>query len=145
MKSFSGLTEADAAARLQAEGHNELPQSDRRTLFRIAIEVLREPMLLLLVGGIAAVAVILALTLLWPFASRLFAFGPLHVDDLALTLGAGFIALPVLEMLKPLLRPWLQPQTRPSQPLRWIKRPSQRRVKLVPQIRRAPWRSRTFC
>jgi P-type Ca2+ transporter type 2C len=43
MKSFSGLTETDAAARLQAEGHNELPQSDRRTLFRIAIELLREP------------------------------------------------------------------------------------------------------
>src|SRR6187431_2124268 len=53
MKPFSGLTEADAAARLQAEGPNELPQPDRRTPFRIAIEVLREPMLaLLLVGGI---------------------------------------------------------------------------------------------
>lgn len=53
MKPFSGLTEADAAARLRAEGHNELPQTDRRTAFRIAIEVLREPMLaLLLVGGI---------------------------------------------------------------------------------------------
>src|SRR6187399_786396 len=53
MKQLSGLTEADVAARLQAEGHNELPQADRRTPFRIAIEVLREPMLaLLLVGGI---------------------------------------------------------------------------------------------
>ena len=53
MKPFFGLTEVDAAARLQAEGHNELPQADRRTPFRIAIEVLREPMLaLLLVGGI---------------------------------------------------------------------------------------------
>jgi P-type Ca2+ transporter type 2C len=49
---FSGLTEADAAARLRADGYNELPQADRRTPFRIAIEVLREPMLaLLLVGG----------------------------------------------------------------------------------------------
>ena len=57
---------------------------------------------------LAAVAVILALTLLWPFASKLFAFGPLHADDLALTLGAGFVALVVLEMLKPLLRPRLQ-------------------------------------
>ena len=57
MKPFSGLTEADAAARLQAEGHNELPQPDRRTPFRIAIEVLREPMLaLLLVGGIVYLA-----------------------------------------------------------------------------------------
>jgi Ca2+-transporting ATPase len=66
---------------------------------------------------LAAVAVILALTLLWPFASKLFAFGPLHADDLALTLGAGFIALVLLEMLKPLLRPWLQSQTPPSHPL----------------------------
>jgi Ca2+-transporting ATPase len=50
---FRGLGEADAQARLKAEGYNELPQLDRRTPFRIAIEVLREPMLaLLLVGGI---------------------------------------------------------------------------------------------
>ena len=54
---FSGLSEADAAARQQAEGHNELPQADRRTPFRIAIEVLGEPMLaLLLVGGIVYLA-----------------------------------------------------------------------------------------
>ena len=53
MKRFAGLSEADAQARLHAEGHNELPQPDRRTPFRIAIEVLREPMLaLLLIGGI---------------------------------------------------------------------------------------------
>ena len=57
MKPFSGLSEADAAARLQTDGHNELPQPDRRTPFRIAIEVLREPMLaLLLVGGIVYLA-----------------------------------------------------------------------------------------
>jgi len=57
---------------------------------------------------LAAVAAILALTLLWPVASRLFAFGPLHGDDLALTLGAGAIALMVLEALKSALRPRLQ-------------------------------------
>ena len=57
MKPFAGLSEADAQARLHAEGHNELPQPDRRTPFRIAIEVLREPMLaLLLVGGIVYLA-----------------------------------------------------------------------------------------
>ena len=51
--SIRGLSEADARARLNAEGHNELPQPERRTPFRIAIEVLREPMLaLLLAGGI---------------------------------------------------------------------------------------------
>jgi Ca2+-transporting ATPase len=58
-----------------------------------------------LVAVLATVAAILALTLLWPFASKLFAFGPLHADDLALTLGAGIIVLVSLEMLKPILRP----------------------------------------
>ena len=53
MKPLAGVSEADARAWQHAEGHNELPQPDRRTPFRIAIEVLREPMLaLLLVGGI---------------------------------------------------------------------------------------------
>lgn len=45
------------------------------------------------------------------------AFGPLHADDLALTVGAGIIALIVLEMLKSVLRPRLQSQIRPIQPL----------------------------
>ena len=35
----------------------------------------------------------LGLTLLWPFASGLFRFGPLHLDDLAVTLGAGVLVL----------------------------------------------------
>lgn len=61
-----------------------------------------------LLAVLAAVAAILALTLLWPFASKLFAFGPLHVDDLALTLGAGVVVLVVLEMVKPLLRSHLR-------------------------------------
>jgi len=61
-----------------------------------------------LLAVLAAVAGILALTLLWPAASKLFAFGPLHADDLALTVGAGAIVLVVLEMLKPLLRSRLQ-------------------------------------
>ena len=56
-----------------------------------------------LVGVLSAVAIILALTLLWPPASSLFAFGPLHADDLALALGAGIVALIVLELLKPAL------------------------------------------
>lgn len=47
-----GLSENEARARLAAEGYNELPRSDRRTPFKIVLEVLREPMLaLLLVGG----------------------------------------------------------------------------------------------
>src|SRR4051812_7992913 len=46
-----GLTEAEARARLRAEGYNELPRPDRRTVVRIVGEVLREPMLALLLGG----------------------------------------------------------------------------------------------
>jgi Ca2+-transporting ATPase len=51
-----------------------------------------------------AITTILGLSLLWPAASRLFRFGPLHGDDLALTLFAGVIVLIVLEMLKHLWR-----------------------------------------
>ena len=50
--SSRGLSEAEAKTRLAAEGFNELPRPDRRTPFRIILEVLREPMLaLLLVAG----------------------------------------------------------------------------------------------
>jgi Ca2+-transporting ATPase len=64
-----------------------------------------------------AVTAILALTLLWPFASRLFAFGPLHADDLLLTLGAGGVALVVLEVVKPFLRPRPKNPRRATRPL----------------------------
>jgi Ca2+-transporting ATPase len=53
---------------------------------------------------ITGVASMLALTMLWPAARHLFRFGPLHADDLALTLAAGFVVLVALEALKPLLR-----------------------------------------
>jgi P-type Ca2+ transporter type 2C len=49
-----------------------------------------------------AVVVILAATLLWPSASTLFRFGPLHFEDLTVTAGAGLTMLLVLELLKPL-------------------------------------------
>ncbi len=48
---ITGLSEAEAQARLRADGYNELPRPDRRTPLRIVIEVLREPMLALLLGG----------------------------------------------------------------------------------------------
>jgi len=54
-----------------------------------------------LVWVLATVATMLGLTLLWPLASDLFRFGPLHVDDLSLTIGAGIIVLAALELLKP--------------------------------------------
>ena len=46
-----GLTEAEAAARLRAEGFNEIPSTERRTLPRILRDVLREPMFALLLGA----------------------------------------------------------------------------------------------
>ena len=50
-KRKTGLSEAEAQARLEAEGYNELPRPDRRTPLRIVLEVLREPMLALLIAG----------------------------------------------------------------------------------------------
>lgn len=47
----SGLGEQEAATRLEADGPNELAHAGRRTPFRIVLEVLREPMLALLLGG----------------------------------------------------------------------------------------------
>jgi Ca2+-transporting ATPase len=58
-----------------------------------------------------AVTTMLGLTLLWPVARDLFRFGPLHVNDLALTLGAGVFVLVVLEVLKLLCAGWRQSQT----------------------------------
>jgi len=50
---LQGLTASEAAARLEAEGHNELPQADRRGSLRILFEVVRQPMFaLLLIGGV---------------------------------------------------------------------------------------------
>jgi P-type Ca2+ transporter type 2C len=57
-----------------------------------------------LVWVLVTVAALLGLTLLWPFASGLFRFGPLHWDDLALTFAAGVVVLAVLELLKPIWR-----------------------------------------
>jgi len=50
-QSRSGLSEAEAAARLKNEGYNELPHGGGRSILKIAGEVIREPMLALLVCG----------------------------------------------------------------------------------------------
>jgi len=50
----NGLSIDEARLRLAVDGANELPQASRRSMVRIAIDVLREPMLaLLLAGGVA--------------------------------------------------------------------------------------------
>jgi len=46
----TGLTDAQARARLAQDGPNELPSARRRNFARIVFDVMREPMLLLLVG-----------------------------------------------------------------------------------------------
>jgi len=48
---LSGLGDAEAAARLRAEGYNELPTGKPRGLPAIALDVMREPMFLLLLGS----------------------------------------------------------------------------------------------
>jgi P-type Ca2+ transporter type 2C len=48
---MTGLSAAEAAARLKAEGFNELPHASRRSMVRLIADVLREPMLLLLMAG----------------------------------------------------------------------------------------------
>lgn len=47
----AGLSEAEAQARLTADGPNELPKGRSRTLFQIALASLREPMQLLMLGA----------------------------------------------------------------------------------------------
>ena len=46
-----GLTQAEAQSRLSSDGFNELPRAGRRSPLRIVLEVLREPMLALLIAG----------------------------------------------------------------------------------------------
>ena len=48
---ISGLSDAEVKRRQSSEGFNELPRPDQRTTLRIILEVLREPMLALLLGG----------------------------------------------------------------------------------------------
>ncbi len=54
---WPGLSSHEAAARLKAEGYNELPRLERRTFLRIVVDVAREPMFaLLLAAGIVYLA-----------------------------------------------------------------------------------------
>ena len=49
VKSIKGLTSAEAGERLLKYGYNELPSSKPKTIFHIALEVIKEPMFILLV------------------------------------------------------------------------------------------------
>jgi Ca2+-transporting ATPase len=65
-----------------------------------AVTRLKVPMVLVL----TAVTVTLTASLLWPAGQSIFRFGPLHLDDLGLTLAAGAGVLILLEVMKPLWR-----------------------------------------
>ncbi len=47
---LQGLTEEQARERLATDGYNELPAAKKRTIFHILLEVLREPMFLMLIA-----------------------------------------------------------------------------------------------
>ncbi len=47
---ITGLTSIEAKAKLEATGLNELPSAKPKTIWRIALEVIKEPMFLLLVA-----------------------------------------------------------------------------------------------
>ena len=47
---LQGLTDEDVIARLAADGYNELPSTEKRTLFHMLFEVMREPMFILLIA-----------------------------------------------------------------------------------------------
>jgi len=51
LSGLTGLTQAEAEARLAAEGYNELPRGRRRSAVAIALEVVREPVFVLLLGA----------------------------------------------------------------------------------------------
>ena len=58
MANLQGLSAGEASARLVAEGPNALSQEDRRGIFAIALEVVRQPMFLMLVAAGALYLVI---------------------------------------------------------------------------------------
>jgi Ca2+-transporting ATPase len=51
LASVQGLSEEEASRRLSSEGYNELPSTKERSVFAIALEVVREPMFLLLIAA----------------------------------------------------------------------------------------------
>lgn len=50
MENINGLTKQEAAEKLEKEGYNELPSSKPKSIFNLAIGVVKEPMFLLLVA-----------------------------------------------------------------------------------------------
>ena len=74
-----------------------------RSWTRSALSMLRDPNKALRWVLLGATG-FLVVALLVPFARRLFRFAPLHADDLALSLGAGFVCVLWLEVVKRIRR-----------------------------------------
>ena len=51
ISNIRGLSEKEAAERLAREGYNEIPSAKKRSFWAMIYDVIREPMLLLLIGG----------------------------------------------------------------------------------------------
>ena len=54
INNLQGLSDEEVMERLAQDGYNELPSTEKRTIFHILFEVIREPMFLLLIvcGGL---------------------------------------------------------------------------------------------
>ncbi|AUB55994.1 ATPase [Methanobacterium subterraneum] len=50
LEKIKGLTEEEATQKIKEFGHNELPSTEQRSIFAIVLEVIREPMFLLLIA-----------------------------------------------------------------------------------------------
>ncbi len=50
INNLQGLTDEEVIERLAQDGYNELPSTEKRTIFHILFEVIREPMFLLLIA-----------------------------------------------------------------------------------------------
>jgi len=50
IEKIQGISEEEAAQRLKNEGYNEIPSARKRSIFKIAFEVIQEPMFLLLIA-----------------------------------------------------------------------------------------------
>ena len=107
-----GLTEAQAQARLHAEGFNDLPRTEHRTFLRIIGDVLREPMFALLLGAGVIYLVLGDLT----EALMLLVFATISVS---ITVVQELRSERVLEALRDLTSPRASPFFRCCSAFRW--------------------------
>ncbi len=90
---------AEARMQLHAIRMNKLPAAKRWDVPTIALEVVRDPMFLLLLVAGGALTFLL-LTLYVPFLREIFHFAPLTPYQLALSFAAGLCSVLWFELLK---------------------------------------------